>query len=1168
MIQQQSFLKDLQRTLFKSLARFLSILAMIALGVGFFAGINASEPDMVLSADTYYQDRNLADFRVVSPLGFQAADIAQVQALAGIDQVEAGYTKDIFLISPAGNRSTVRLYSHDPGLGTDCLSQQTVVSGRLPENPGEIAVESGSNVPTDIQLGSQVSAVAPSGEDWTDSLRTDQFTVVGIMTSPGYISDERGQTNIGDGSISYYAAVDIRDFTIERYTDLLIRTTASRQLAAYSQAYTDSLIPVEQALDQLGILSLQTETTRLRAELQDNKDELQTSKAEAEQELADGEKKLLDAATEIADGEKTLNSEARKTRQLFADKRSELAAGRADLQAGEAKFKTGYASWQTGYADYEAGAKSAAQAKTQLDAAAAEIAAGRQSLAENKTQLDQAKAQLDSLDQAIAGLTQIRQGLPPDGTELTEEQYNQILASIGQIAPDLAQQLAADLPYGSPNQVAGIRAALDQRIATYQAQADAGRQQYETGLVQYEAGVAQLDASQVQYDQGLAEYAAGQAELAAARAKLDASKNQLDEARATLDASAAKLRAGEKALAEGEAKFERTIADKRAELIQAKADLAAARIEYTTKKYDALAEIADAEAQIRDAERQLVEIPDEWYVWNRDNNPGYAGYGDDARRIGAVAKVFPLFFFIVAALVCLTTMTRMVEEERLQIGTMKALGYGTITIASKYLIYALAASFLGTVVGLVTGFNLFPGVIMSAYGLMYNIPVRLMPFHHDYALISLALAVLTTVTAALAATLQELRATPAVLMQPKAPKPGKRIFLERIRPLWRRLSFSHKVTARNLFRYKKRLLMTIIGIAGCTGLLVTGFGLRDSINAIMDKQFGSIFTYDGQVILDADKIDTAEERSSLLAGQPGVAATLDVQSETVTAVADGVIRTYEANLIIPADAESFGQFYNLHDRVSQSAVALPAEGAIVSEKLAQMLRLAVGDTFSYRDTENRSYDLQVAGIAENYLEHFIYISPAYFDQVTVRTPTYNTIVFNLADGPVVDETALKEALMARDGVLTTLFSQDIADAFGDTIQSLNFVVLLLILSAGALAFVVLYNLTNINITERIREIATIKVLGFRDHEVSAYVYRENLLLTAGGILGGLLLGSLLHSFVMGTMEVDNMMFGKQISWLSYVFSIVLTFVFSILVNYSMFYRLRHIKMVESLKSVE
>ncbi|HZJ82214.1 MAG TPA: ABC transporter permease, partial [Clostridia bacterium] len=482
--------------------------------------------------------------------------------------------------------------------------------------------------------------------------------------------------------------------------------------------------------------------------------------------------------------------------------------------------------------------------------------------------------------------------------------------------------------------------------------------------------------------------------------------------------------------------------------------------------------------------------------------------------------------------------------------------------------YSLLASLIGSIIGFTVGFQVFPRAIIGVYQSMYNTPYVMAPFHVGLALLSTAIAVVTTVTASLYATLNELRATPAVLMQPKAPKPGKRIFLERIKPLWSRLSFSYKVTFRNIFRYKKRFFMTVIGISGCTALLVTGFGIGDSVNAIMGKQFDDIFIYDGLVILNTDKDEEERDLDSILGEDPDIKSYISAHNETISVYRKDSTREYEVNLMIPLEKNRFGSFFDLHQRGNGQELPLTGQGAVITEKLSELLNVGPGDTIVYRDTDNRTYNIEIAGVSENYLSHYIFMDMEYFDKVTLREPEQNAGIFTLNSPETVEDSDLKSRLMENDGVLGTVIVDAVRHDFAKSLKTLDYVVYILILAAGALAFVVLYNLTNINITERIREIATIKVLGFRDKEVSAYVYRENIFLTIFGTMFGLFLGYLLHKYVMATMEIDTMMFGKDIKLLSYLYSIVLTVLFSVIVNFFMFYKLKKVDMVESLKSVE
>ncbi len=1164
-MKKKSFYKDLIRTILKSKARFISIMAIIAVGVGFFAGINATEPDMISSADKYYKDNNLSDFRIVSPLGFKEVDIKNVSETKGIAAVQKGYSKDLFLTSKEGVTSIVRLFSYNDSYyknGTG-MNIPVVIEGRMPEKSGEIAVEYGNNVPDDVKIGSQVVLSVTEGEEASKFIKTSTYKVVGKIESPLYISYERGQTNIGNGSIDFYAYIHEADFSMEKASDLFLRTAESDNLTAYSDEYKNHIKPVKSLLEKLGTDAVALETGELREKLEKGKKELEDNRTKAEKELADAEKKLIDAENEIADREKELDINKTKYAKELEDKKAELEKAKAELKKGNALYEKNYKTWLAGYNEYKAGEKKLKDAKLQLDSNKAAVEQLEKDLPGAKEKLNEAKNGLDMLSKSIQGLKGIQEALPGSPPSNAQE-YSSLIEKIGTYSQEASGIVASTVKYGDENLVSKITAVLENVITGMESKYMAGENEYYENLAGYE----QAGRSLSEYQNGLAEYEAGLAKLNASKASLDSSKIQLDRAKKEIDTNEARIKAGEKELAKAEKTFDESMEEAGQKLAKGRAELLDGRKTYEKNKSDALKKIEDAETKIKDSEKQLLQIPSGWFVYDRDGNPGYAGYGDDARRIGAVAKVFPMFFFLVAALVCLTTMTRMVEEERIDIGTFKALGYSSLTISSKYLVYALLSSLVGALMGLSVGFRLFPNAIMNAYGIMYNIHRQLTPYHMDYAVISIFLAVITTMSASLFATLQELRATPAVLIQPKAPKPGKRIILERITVLWNCLSFSHKITARNILRYKRRFFMTVIGISGCTALLVTGFGLKNSINDIMDKQFDEIFTYDGQVMLDTDKEASQRDLGRILGENSSIKSYIQVLSQSGDALVPNSGRSHTVSLMVPENRENFKEFVNLRDRRSKNKIELPPEGAVITEKLSNLLNVKVGDTFKYRDTDNVTYEIKVGAISENYMAHYVFISPEYYDKLAFEAPRYNSGIFNLKNLSEADKNKFKEELMSYEGVLGTMLTEGIADSVKKTMQSLDYVVVILILSAGALAFVVLYNLTNINITERLREIATIKVLGFRDKEVSAYVYRENMILTVVGTMLGLILGILLHKYVIDTMETDTMMFGQSVHAISYVFSIVLTLVFSILVNLSMYNKLRNVDMVESLKSIE
>ena len=558
----------------------------------------------------------------------------------------------------------------------------------------------------------------------------------------------------------------------------------------------------------------------------------------------------------------------------------------------------------------------------------------------------------------------------------------------------------------------------------------------------------------------------------------------------------------------------------------------------------------------------------QWYVLDRNAVQAYAEYDQNADRIGAVGEVFPVIFFLVAALVSLTTMTRMVEEQRTLIGTMKALGYSKIAIAGKYLLYALSASLLGSLIGVVVGEYVLPQVILSAYGLLYlNLPYRLTPPNLEYGLMSTVIAVFCTTAATLFACFKETMASPASLMRPAAPKQGKRVFLERVTFLWSRLSFTSKATVRNLFRYKKRFFMTVFGIGGCMALLMVGFGLRDSIQTIIKNQYQNIWVYDAYASID-DGADT-EERAALLTDVQnidGIAEALEVRQIAIDVESGGV--TKSVNLFVPESTDNLTDFVILKDQITDERYELEDGSVIITEKLASMLELSVGDTITIQDGDSRRYTASISAISENYMYNYMYMTPDTYETLYGEAPVYNTLFLNLEEGTSLTEEELSSRLLDMDNITGVTLISTLNEQVQDMMHALDLVVWVLIIAAGLLAYVVLYNLNNINITERRRELATLKVLGFYNLEVAEYVYRENVLLTICGCLFGLVFGFFLHRYMILTLEVDMVMFGRTIQPISYVLSILITFFFAAFVNFIMYFSLKKIDMVESLKSVE
>ncbi len=650
--------------------------------------------------------------------------------------------------------------------------------------------------------------------------------------------------------------------------------------------------------------------------------------------------------------------------------------------------------------------------------------------------------------------------------------------------------------------------------------------------------------------------------------KLANASNKLDESYQQMKDGEKQLADAKKKLAEGKLVSQEELKKAQLKIDQGYKDLEKGKKELAEKKKDGLDELQKGKEKLDAKEQDIKDMkaPD-CYILDRHSHYSYMDYGSAADRMGAIAKVFPLFFFLVAALVCLTTMTRMVDEQRQEIGTLKALGYTKLDIAMKYVLYASVASICGGIFGAIVGMIVFPSVIYNAWGIMYNMPnVQLMP-QIPLATMAILLATLITVVAAVMACYKELVDVPSQLMRPKPPKDGKKILLERIPFIWERFNFIHKVTARNIFRYKKRFLMTIIGISGCTALLVAGFGIQDSIGDIAVKQYQEIYSFDMNVSYPADsKLSEKEKLLNKIKQQNNVTEATSISIYHGLYADSGEDKGID--LYVSKDAQGFEDYITLRERKSHDEVALPNDGAVITEKIAKMKHLSKGDTFEVDNGDGVKRKVKIAGIAENYVGHALYMTPDYYKQVFHRSASDTTILAKLNDTSDQAQNALGNILMKEDIVNSVVFYSGIASSFEDTIASLSFIVVVLIISAGLLAFVVLYNLTNVNISERLREIATIKVLGFYDKEVSAYVYRENIILSLLGSFAGIFVGIGLHALIMNLAELENVMFGRNIYGVSFGYAILITMAFAILVNLVMYRKLKNIPMVESLKSVE
>ena len=1194
--------KDFWREVGHTKSRFFSIMILVALSVAFLSGLKATAPDMKHTGDDYLDSLHLADFQVLSTLGLTDEDIDALKEQENIETAEGEYVLDAFAAA-GGSETVVKILS----LSEQGISDVLLREGRMPARADECVVEEGMLSLLDIAIGDTITLTP--GSKMEDALADDTYTVVGTVRSPVYISVERGTSTIGSGTARAYLYLPRDAFALDYYTAAYVRVSGAAEMTAFYDDYDDYIDDVIDSLEDFADARAQLRHDELVEEatekLDDAQKELDEAKAEADEKLGDAEKELKDARKKLDDGWR----DYRDGQQELADSRVKLDDAKTELENGEQEYQDGLAEYEEAVAEYEKGLAEYEDGKKKYEQSQQQLNAGAQELAEGKKQLDEGQKQLDALGSTVTGAL--------DGTGSPyEDKPDQLIEDLGKGDQTAAATTDAALDGMRARLSAGIAQAqstidtLNGQIAQLSAAlqnpalSDEERAGYEKGLAEAQAGLVQAEAqkaqmeqqlaqlkdvnsgsiaqSKQQLDKGQAAYSSGRAELAAGSRELAAGKKQLDEAKAELDDVPAQLQEAKQKLSDarkelddgwkeyydGEEKYadgKQELAEAYTELQSGEKDYRAGLREYEDGKAEADEKIADAQAKIADARRKVADIEScEWYLFGRSYNPGYTGFGQDAERMANLASVFPVIFFLVAALVCLTTMTRMVEEQRVQIGSLKAMGYSSLAISRKYIFYGLLPSLTGGLMGLVIGYILFPKMIFMAYQIMYQVPDIELRAYPGISVFSVLAAVACTTLATLWACLATLRETPASLMRPRTPKAGKRVFLEYIRPLWKRMSFTHKVTARNLFRYQKRFWMTVIGIGGCTALIIAGFGMRSSLLFTMTRQYDELFHYSAQVTL-ADNV-LSEEREAVedfLSSDARIVSYVPATASSATVATSGYSTTAYIEVMA---SDEIGKVVDLFDYKSGEPITMGDDGVYINQKLSELLGVKIGDTF-FLDGEGRG-DVTVAGIYEHYTGHFIYMTPTYYENALHAGSEPNAYLMNFTSDDTDTCNAIFEKLLDLSGVATTSRMRDTQDTYMHSMERVDFVVVIIILAAAALAMVVLFNLSNINITERQRELATIKLLGFYDREVSAYVYRENIVLTVFGILIGCFMGHWLHIYLVRSTEIDLMMFGRQTKATAYLYAAILTTIFSFLVNVLAHFRMKKIDMVESLKSAE
>ena len=1050
------YVKTVLRSIKMTLPRFLAIFAIIALGVGFFAGLKVTTPSFIKTADGYAREYSMFDFKLLSSIGFKPEDIEEIAKKSGCT-VEGAYSADCSaFLGDAASADTVRFLSI-----TKNVNKLKLEAGRMPEKPDEIVID--GYIVSSESIGKKLVIADETSEDSLEMFKYREYTVVGTVRSPLYLNFQRGTSDEGSGRVTYFVCALPEAFDSEYYTEAYLY--ADTGLFIYSDEYKEW---AKDAEDRYGDIQesvvkerfdkiLKDEYKKISDEVEDHYDEIN----DGWKEINDARKELDDAKKELEDGQKEIN-----------DNRKKLADAKKTLDSSKKKLE---------------------DAKKQLDSANKQLKAGKKKLDKAKKDLTALKNGINTLKKNIADLEQA------------------VAAGADYLKPKLEELKATCNAYTQiynkayPEYTSG-KTAYDKNYKKYKnarSQYNKGVKKYNDGVKKYNNGIKKLNDAQKKVDDGWKEYNDG-------------------------------LR------------------------------------EYWDGYYDFAQGVNKIYMGVVEGRKLIesAEAPDT-YILGRDKNTGYVCFDNDAKIVDGVATVFPIFFFAIAALVCSTTMSRMVSDERGIIGTMRALGYTDTAIVMKYVIYAGSAAVLGCVSGFVGGTKLFPAVIWEVYAMMYGFCELVFSTSIPLFFLTLGVALLCTVGVSAATAISALTGMPAELIRPKAPLPGKRILLEYFGFIWKRMKFLHKVSARNVFRFKKRMWMMIVGIAGCTALLITAFGLHDSICNVIDIQFDTIMKYDIKVTFDEDyRQNEIEDAAKDAIKKTGIEFDYVIaKDDQAKNNGSGYVRDVE--MFISDDPDT-SKIFGLNDIKTGEPLSWPSSGEVaISGKLAEKNSVKAGDTITllYGDDEHE-VKLKVGSIFTNYTFHYVIMTPETYREAFRKTYTPETLLLKTVQKGAEEPFKVASYLSDNYEIKTWFATSDSRDSFAKTTERMNYVIVLIIVSAASLAFIVLFNLNNINITERIREIATLKVMGFNRKETGAYVTRENVILVILGFLFGIPLGFLLHRYVMAQIAMDMVTYQVHIEPVSFVYSLGFVLLFSAIVNLIMRAKIEKIDMAESLKSAE
>ncbi len=1051
----------------KSFGRYISMFIIVMIGVGFYAGIQSSAPDFIDVADTYYDEYNLMDFKIVSSMGLSDNDVDALKDIENVNQVIPSYSLDVL-----NDDKTIRIHALE-----ESVNNVKLIDGRLPANNTECVADN-----KNYKIGDTIHVTS----DVSEELANNIFTVVGTVESVLYLAADYGSTSIGSGKLSSFIFVNKEDFTLDAYTEIYITadikdaTTYSKTYKNISSEINDSLVALKPYRENSRYQEIYDEAME---EISENETKLNNEKAKGETELSDAKDDLDEGSKELEDGKITARYEFRKAKTELDDNAKKLNAGKDDLLQNESTL---YATINTQNAEFDIAKAQIATGWTEIDNALSSYGLSRDSISNKISELE---ATISLMNSELSNLSPTN----PQYTALTSmiAEYTAVLEGLNQLKSSIDTLTAKET-------------ALNEGIATFNIE-------IQNALSQIESGKAEILENETKLNDGYSQYYSNLAKFNS------------------------EIKKSEEELSDGYDEY-----------------------------YDGLetfnTEIADAEKKIADAKTELLTLEHpKWYIFDRDAAVGYTEFESSVDVISSISAVFPIFFILIVMLMTSNTMARMIVEERGELGTLTSLGYTDRNIIYTYLIYVLSASGLGAITGFFAGCRIIPPLIYLTF--KFNLPELVVEYNMLTFLIIMLVTIILMSFVTIVGCNQELKQKPAALLRPIPPKHGQKIFLERVGIIWNHLTFTWKVTMRNMFRYKKRAIMIIVGVAGCTSFLLVGFGLKDSMNGVAEKQYGDIITYDNMIVLKDDTADISGDLETLLTEANIIDPLLIKQAAYKCQTAS---KSLDAYLIVPENLDGFYNYYHLTRLADGENITLADDSVIVTQKVAELFDASKGDTINIKDSENNIYDITISDIAENYSSNYIYMNKTLYNKIFEDDISYNMIV-STHD---TDADNLAKHLIDSDLVVNVNFTSDIMDKILEQTESLDGIIVLLVVVASLLALIVLYNLTSINISERTREIATLKVLGFRDNETNSYIYREAIILTIISIGFGLILGVILHRFVLQVIEGTSNVFFKKIQLSSYVISCILTMFFSLLMQVITYFKLKTINMIESLKSVE